>query len=238
MLLYLFFMSPEGSPEGSITTAANTVTPTATPAQTTENVETPQPELGSDGKPFDAERAKSTIESIRESEKALKSENAKIAKELKEAQDKIAQSDREKMTEQERLSADAKAADERAASSEGRISKTTEVARAKIVASDVKAVCSDPSINANPTLVMRLLDMSKVEFVDVSDDDPIGNPKNLRKILDDLFKEAPELKKGATAPNSTIAPTQQPGTTNGAMGDTKVDAELQKKTNAFYNRQW
>lgn len=227
-------MSPEGSPEGSITPA---VTPTA-PTPTTENVETTQPELGSDGKPFDAERAKSTIESIRESEKALKSENARIAKELKEAQDRIAQSDREKMTEQEKLAADAKAADERAITSEGRISKTTEVARAKIVASDVKAVCSDPSINANPTLVMRLLDMSKIEFVDVSDDDPIGNPKNLRKILDDLFKEAPELKKGATAPNSTIAPTQQPGVTNGAMGDTKVDAELQKKTNAFYNRQW
>jgi hypothetical protein len=159
----------------------------------------PAPETGPDGKPFDAARAMSTIEALRNEVKALKAtgkERDDLAARLKEIEDKD-------KSEAERAAG-------KAAEAEKKLIETQATLRSMAIRVAVAESATAAGIAPeNVKAAIRLLDASAIEF------DEDGTPKNVDAALKQLVKDFPILAaqaNGGTATRSTPATPKGNGT--------------------------
>lgn len=157
---------PEASQTGAATNA------TTTNATTTEVV------LGSDGTPFDPERAKATIENLRGFEKKAK----ELEKAIAERDRKLQEIEDGKLSEMEKLNRRLSELETEKITwererQEHRVGGAVREAAAKAGA-------------VYPDAVYKLLDSSTLEF------DADGNPKNLEKVIEGLRGSYPAIFNG------------------------------------------
>lgn len=132
-------------------------------------------ELGNDGKPFDAARAKATIDKLRETEKAGKA----VAKERDELAVKVKENEDAQKTEAERNA-------ERLEQLEAD-GRTGELERQELrLQVAVMAQASELGV-VDVELALGAIDRSKIEFDE-------GEPTNVRDVLEDLLERKPILK--------------------------------------------
>lgn len=149
---------------------------------------TPPAETGRDGTPYDAARAMSTIETLREEIKALrgtKKERDDLAAKLREIEDKD--------------KSEAERAVQKAAAAEQQLAETATRLRGMAIRVAVAESASAAGISPeNVKAALRLLDADSIEL----DDD--GEPKNVEAALKALVKEFPLLagETGKTASRS------------------------------------
>lgn len=165
-------------------------------------------ETGKDGQPFDAARAQSTIDALRNEIKNLKG----TSKELDAAKARLKEIDDASKSETERLASKATEAEQKLAAAEQRAADlalqiTVERAAGRLGFHD-------------PDDAYRLIDRRAVEL----DDD--GEPKNVDALLTALAKAKPHLVKadgdGKTAPAGTrpVPATPKPASrTSGTRAD-------------------
>lgn len=173
---------------------------------------------------FDKERALNTIRKLRGTEKLSKAQ----AKQIADLQKQIDDFNREKMTDAEKLEADRKALAAKVDEKDQANVKLVDNARRTIVDTQIEAY----AVKAGATDVedvLRLIDRTKITF-ETSDDDQIGRPKGVEKLVNDLIEKKPYLAQGTTilkkVPGSKIP---------SGSGKVETDDEAAKKaTSSFY----
>lgn len=179
-----------------------------------------------DQEQFDEERARNTIKAQRESEKLAKRRASELQKQLEDANKKIQEHDDAGKTELQRLQDQAARLEKELADTKNADGKSIEIGRSKIVRSELRAVLSELKVTARPETVLRLLDSSEIEF-DTTDDDRIGEPKNLKKLVEKLVKDEPIL----------IGSQQQdtiPGNRSNTVPSTDTTDTSKHRVNATY----
>lgn len=160
-----------------------------------------------DGQPFDAERAKRTIATLREQMRQAPSATA-----YAELQERVQKFEQSQMTEQQRLEAERDAEKNRAAAAEDSL-KTARLENAVLAAA--------ASLNFhNPGLAAEVIVARKdrVEF------DKDGRPTNVEALLKDMVAKEPYLVRGGSALDAGSGQRigQSPG------GETDMNAMLRR----------
>lgn len=177
--------------------------PGETPAPAAAANTPPASETGKDGTPFDAARAMTTIERLRDEIKGLKG----TQKERDELQARLREIEDKDKSETERAAAKAADAEKKLSETEGRLRGMA--IRVAVAESATAAGIAPENVKA----ALRLLDTDAIEM------DDAGEPKNVEAALKALVKEYPILAAGgssATAARGTAtdlkangkAPTQ------------------------------
>lgn len=209
-----FYYSVEGS-EGGNPSGGN-----AGPGETPPG----EPKQDDKKEEFDPERAMRTIENFRKLEKQWESDK----KELKRLQKAAEDAESAKLSDSERAAAELKKAQDAVANSESKIAQTVAAARKRVATAALQSEAERAGLSAR--LVAKLADISTIEF-DSSDDDPIGEPdsKSIKRQIDQLAKEYPELKSGSRKEDVPGGPPK-PGN---PQLDTKNDGDARSAVSRF-----
>lgn len=152
-----------------------------------------------DGDPagWDKDRAKATIEKQRVSEREARSRAAKAEADLAAAKKRLDEIDASNLSEKERAekaAKDAKAAEE---SATARLKETTLKYEVQLAAARLEA--------NDPADVLAMIDRSKIEY-----DKDTGDPTNIAKLVEDLLKTKPYLKKSGGNGSGHVPGTPKP----------------------------
>lgn len=164
-----------------------------------------------DGEPFDKDRAMATIQRLRQDLKDAKA-GGKKAEELQAKLDEI---EKGQLSEKDRLERER---DEY----KGKLDQAEQKSRDRVIRSEVRVIASELGF-ADPSDAHRFLDVSGIEF----DDD--GEPKGIKKLLEDLAKAKPYLIKSTGNGTSGVPGSPRPtGQSNHQELVTQTKDELKK----------
>ncbi len=157
-----------------------------------------------------------------EEAKKLRSEAASLRKRMKAFEDAQAAAEAAKLTEQERLQ-------KQLADTQAQLSEKELAIQDRVIRYEVQLQAAE--LGANPRhldKIARLIDRSDLEF----DDD--GMPKNVKVLLEKLFKEMPELLLSQDKRTPTSGGATNPG--RGAASNTGLSWDvISKMTSEQYN---
>lgn len=160
---------------------------------------------------WDKDRAKATIERQRASEKEAKERASKAERELADAKKRLDEIDAANLSEKEKAEKAAATAQQTAETATAKLKETTLKYEVQLAAARLDA--------NDPADVLAMIDRSKIEY-----DKDSGDPTNISKLVEELLKAKPYLKKsGAGSGNGHVPGTPKPA------GESNLNAEQDKE---------